>query len=149
MEKQMERTKVLWNYVSLWSFLDVKWMGTFCKGKQVNIYSIWYFCTLYINTISLFWHDVTFDRSHGVLGSDGVKASCFGEHTFERPCIRGKLAVLISSNAMYDWGVMSCEDLLSLLHIERSLFITSFSLRVGPATISLFKISYALLALVI
>ena len=87
-----------------WSFLDIKGIEILCEEKQVNIILSGIF-VCYINTVSLFWHDLIFDRSHGseLFDSDVVKASRFGEQAFERPCIRSGLAVLNSSMPCIVW----------------------------------------------
>ena len=52
--------------------------------------------------------------------SDGVKASHIGEQSLRDYTFRSLLTILIPSNAMQDLEVMNCEDLLSLLDIQRS-----------------------------
>ena len=49
-----------------------------------------------------------------------MKASRFGEHTFERPYIRSKLTILISSNAMYDLGVTRILGVEEKIDIDRT-----------------------------
>ena len=109
-KEQWRRTTLLWNhqFVKLYGFrdhfLDIKGIELLCEEKQVNIILSGIF-VCYINTVSLFWHDLIFDRSHGskLFDSDVVKASRFGEQAFERPCIRSGLAVLNSSMPCIVW----------------------------------------------
>ena len=92
------------NYMGFVIILDIKGIEILCEEKQVNIILSGIF-VCYINTVSLFWHDLIFDRSHGseLFDSDVVKASRFGEQAFERPCIRSGLAVLNSSMPCIVW----------------------------------------------